>query len=107
MAKAKTKSDATVTVNFRCTPEMKRGLEILALVARKKDLTEYMNEVCSQLIELNRATIDAVNSAAVQSPFDSSAPTQKKPAPRKKSGKTENLPADESTAPTVGGGDGV
>lgn len=107
MAKAKTKSDATVTINFRCPPEMKRAIEILALVARKENVSEYLKDVCSQLIELNRATIDAVNSAAVQSPFDSSAPTKKKPAPRKKSGKTENLPADESTAPTVGGGDGV
>ena len=107
------KSDATATVNFRCSPELKRGLEVLALVARKKDLSEYMNEICAQLIELNHELIENVNGATVQSPFTGAAPMDaKKPAAKKarvskKSGKAENLPADENTAPTVDGGGGA
>ena len=59
----------TVSINFRCTPEMKRSIEILALASHKKDVSTFITDLLSQVVEVNRGVIDSFNAAEFISPF--------------------------------------
>lgn len=67
---AKKKSENTAAINFRCTPTMKRSVEILTVVHRAENVSKFLESVMSQVIELNRDVIDTVNAAKFVSPFD-------------------------------------
>lgn len=96
-----------VSINFRCTPELKRSIEILTLVNRKKDVSTFITDLISQVIEVNRSVINAVNAAEFVSPFA----TDKNDAPKKKSGtkkkkptaQVETSPPDTAADESVGG----
>ena len=81
MEKAENKN--TVSINFRCTPEMKRSIEILALASHKKDVSTFITDLLSQVVEVNRGVIDPFNAAEVISPFVG---VNNETTPKKKSG---------------------
>lgn len=98
----KTEMKNTVSINFRCTPEMKRSIEILTLVNRKKDVSTFITDLLSQVIEVNRGVIDSVNAAAFISPFvggNDEMPKKKSGTKKKKTTaqvETPNATTDES-----------
>lgn len=59
----------TVSINFRCTPEMKRSIEILAMIDEKKDVSTFITDLLAQVVEVNRGVIDSVNAKKFISPF--------------------------------------
>ncbi len=87
----------TVSINFRCTMEMKRSIEILTLVNRKKDVSTFITDLLAQVIEVNRGVIDSVNAAAFISPFVGG----NDETPKKKSGTKKKPTAQVETPDTA------
>lgn len=69
----------TVSINFRCTPEMKRSIEILAMIDEKKDVSTFITDLLAQVVEVNRGVIDSVNAKKFISPFVGGSTKKKKP----------------------------
>ena len=97
-------NENTVSINFRCTPEMKRSIEILTLVNRKKDVSTFITDLLSQVVEVNRGVIDSVNAAAFISPFANDETPKKKASTKKKKAtaqvETPDAAPDESAGVT-------
>ena len=68
---AKSKSDnKTAQINFKCSAELKRRLEILALLNRNKDMTELLVEMCNEYIKANEQSIKNIECLIAERPIN-------------------------------------
>ena len=81
----------TEPITFRCPVEIKRGLEDLARLTRK-DLTALLVELCTSLVDANKARITKFRQAAGQ-PIKMPTYTA---MPQKKKDTAPITPSDES-----------
>lgn len=93
----------TVSINFRCTMELKRSIEILTLVNRKKDVSMFITDLLAQVVEVNRGVIDSVNAAEFISPFVGGSGEVSK----KKSGAKKKKPTAQVETPNATTGESV
>ena len=63
----------TTTINFRCSSELKRKLEVLQFATRKKDISSLLIEICSNAIEENSELIQAIETARQSLPLKGAA----------------------------------
>ena len=61
-------ADNSAAINFRCSPEMKRGLEILAFLS-EKTLSDFMVDCCDKLIKANERRIKNIKRSITERPI--------------------------------------
>lgn len=92
-------NENTATINFRCSPEMKRAVEVFALAGRFASPTEFLKAILRREIEHNRQLLDNIN----RERYDmNSTPVFNLPKPKRTGKKKQAAPMNE-TNETNGG----
>ena len=82
----KKKSDSMTAINFRCSAELKKKLEILQFVTQKKDISSLLIELCEKFVEVNAPLIESLENARkaakIRLPFEEKTTPRKKTTPQ-------------------------
>lgn len=90
----------TATINFRCTPELKREVETLVFAGRFATISDFLIAILTREVEHNRQLIDDLN----QKRYDvNSAPVSNLPPKPKRTGKKKQAAPMKETNETNGG----
>ena len=66
---AQKKSDTMTAINFRCSVELKRKLEILQFATQAESISVLIIRLCENAIEENSELIERLENARQSSPF--------------------------------------
>ena len=69
MARKKSDDKTTAAINFRCSVELKRKLEILQFATQAESISELIIRLCENVIEENSELIERLENARQSSPF--------------------------------------
>lgn len=90
----------TATINFRCTPELKRAVEALVFAGRFATISDFLIAILTREVEHNRQLIDDLN----QQRYDVNlAPVSNLPPKPKRTGKKKQAAPMNETNETNGG----
>lgn len=70
---AQKKSDTMTAINFRCSIELKRKLEVLQFATETESISELIIKLCEKAIEENSELIERLENVRQSSPFKFSA----------------------------------
>lgn len=99
--KAKT-NETTATINFRCSPELKRAVETLVFAGRFATISDFLIAILTREVEHNRQLIDDLN----QKRYDvNSAPVNLPPKPKRTGKKKQAAPMNAANVEQDKGGD--
>ena len=63
------KSDTMTAINFRCSVELKRKLEVLQFATKAESISVLIIRLCENAIEENSELIERLENARQSSPF--------------------------------------
>ena len=66
---AQKKSDTMTAINFRCSVELKRKLEVLQFATKAESISVLIIRLCENAIEENSELIERLENARQSSPF--------------------------------------
>ena len=66
---AQKKNDTMTAINFRCSVELKRKLEVLQFATQAESISVLIIRLCEETVEANSELISAIESARQSSPF--------------------------------------
>ena len=66
---AQKKNETMTAINFRCSIELKRKLEVLQFATQAESISELIIRLCENAIEANSELISAIESARQSFPF--------------------------------------